>query len=226
VLVNQRRTLLASAGLLTGAVLVCALVVVPATRPWVQSVDDSVRRLAVSIRNPAATAVADALNLLGGVWVNWPLRVIIALILALRTRWLQLAAFALSVVTSEVLIGVLKVLYDRPRPPDSLIATSGASFPSGHAIAATVTAFWLVIALVPPTQSRWKWGAWAVGFAFVMALSRVYLSAHWFSDVVAGVLIGAGLAFGWPALLMTFARSRDRDPAERPAPRATSATSP
>jgi len=215
-LVNQRRTLLASAGLLTGAMVVGVLVAVPATRPWVQSLDDSTRRAAVEVRNPPSTFVAEALSLLGSAWVTWPLRVLIALILALRTRWLQLTAFALSVGSSELLIGFLKNLYDRPRPPGSLIATSEASFPSGHAIAASVTAFWLVIALVHPTPSRWKWGAWAVGFAFVMALSRVYLSAHWLSDVLAGALLGAGLAFGWPAVLMTLARPRNWDPEEVP----------
>ena len=158
------------------------------------------------MRNPPSTFLAEALSLIGSVWVNWPLRVLIALLLIVRTRWLQLTAFGLSVLTSEVAIGLLKGLYDRPRPPGSLIETSAASFPSGHAIAATVTAFWIVIALVPPTPARWKWAAWAVVFAFVMAMSRVYLSAHWLSDVVAGALLGAGVAFGWPALLMTYTR--------------------
>jgi undecaprenyl-diphosphatase len=44
-------------------------------------------------------------------------------------------------------------------------------------------------------------------FTSVMALSRVYLRAHWLSDTVAGALLGAGLALGWPALLMAV-RSR------------------
>jgi membrane-associated phospholipid phosphatase len=206
VLVNQRRSLIASAAMLGGAVAVGVLLAVPDTRDWVQSVDDSARSVAVDVRNPPSTFVAEALSLIGSVWVNWPMRVLIALLLIARTRWLQLTAFGLSVLTSELSIGLLKGLYDRPRPPGSLIETSAASFPSGHAIAATVTGFWIVIALVPPTPARWKWAAWAVAFAFVMAMSRVYLSAHWLSDVVAGALLGAGIAFGWPAVLMAYTR--------------------
>ena len=205
-LVNQRRSLIASAVLLGGAVTVGVLVAVPTTRDWVQPVDDAAREFAVRVRNAPSTALAEALSLIGSVWVIWPLRVLIAVLLVVRTRWLQLTAFALSVITSEVAIGGLKAVYDRPRPPGSMIETTAASFPSGHAIAATVTGFWVVIALVPPTAARWKWAAWAVAFAFVMAMSRVYLSAHWLSDVVAGAMLGAGIAFGWPAVLMSFTR--------------------
>jgi undecaprenyl-diphosphatase len=206
VLVNQRRSLIASAALLGGAVTVRRAGRRADHPRWVQPVDDAARELAVQMRNGPSTAVAKALSLIGSVWVIWPLRGLIALLLAVRTRWLQLTAFALAVITSEVAIGGLKGLYDRPRPPGSMIETTAASFPSGHAIAATVTGFWVVIALVPPTRHRWKWAAWAVGFAFVMALSRVYLSAHWLSDVVAGALLGAGIAFGWPSVLMSLTR--------------------
>jgi membrane-associated phospholipid phosphatase len=75
-----------------------------------------------------------------------------------------------------------------------------------------VTAVGLVVVLLPPGPSRWRWEVRAVIFAFLMALSRVYLRAHWLSDVVAGGLLGAGLALGWPALLQAI-RGR-RDPAE------------
>jgi len=121
VLVNQRRSLIASAALLGGAVTVGVLVAVPTTRAWVQPVDDAARELAVQMRNGPSTAVAKALSLIGSVWVIWPLRGLIALLLAVRTRWLQLTAFALAVITSEVAIGGLKGLYDRPRPPGSMI---------------------------------------------------------------------------------------------------------
>ena len=74
------------------------------------------------------------------------------------------------------------------------MATSGASFPSGHSIAATVTVVAAVIALVPPGRRRVWWGAGAVAFSVLMALSRAYLAAHWLSDAIAGVLLGTSCA--------------------------------
>ena len=202
-LVDSRRALLVSGGLLAGATGIGVLVTLPATADAVQAVDDAVWRFTGAIRNRPMTVVAVGLSWLGSAWVNWPLRVLAFVLLAWRTHWLRLASFGLAVVTSELFIGPVKAWIDRPRPPESLIATSAASFPSGHAIAAAVTAVGLVLVLAEPGPARWRWEVRAVVFASVMALSRVYLRAHWLSDTVAGALVGAGLALGWPALLVT-----------------------
>jgi membrane-associated phospholipid phosphatase len=156
--------------------------------------DDSWLRLMISGRAPPLTAIARALNVLGLVYVTLPVRIAIAAFLALRRRWWHLAAFVAAVVVSEVLIGVLKGIYDRARPPGSLVATTGASFPSGHAIATSVTAVAAVITLIPPGRRRAWWGATAVTFSILMGLSRAYLAAHWLSDAVAGVLLGTSCA--------------------------------
>jgi undecaprenyl-diphosphatase len=81
------------------------------------------------------------------------------------------------------------------------VATTGYSFPSGHAVAGTATAVALVVVLLPAGAPRRKWEAVAVAFAFLMAFSRVYLHAHWLSDVVAGVLLGTGVALGAASLV-------------------------
>jgi len=114
---------------------------------------------------------------------------------------LQLTAFLLAVLTSEPLIGLLKEVYDRPRPLAGLLATHSASFPSGHAVAGAVTAVGIVIVMLPPGPRRWRWEVQAAVFAGFMALSRTYLGVHWLSDVVGGTLLGVTLAVGWPALL-------------------------
>ena len=97
----------------------------------IQRLDDAWLRLMISGRSAPVTAIARFLNVLGLVYVTLPVRIVIAGFLALRRRWWHLAAFAWAVVLSEILIGTLKGIYDRTRPPGSLVATSGASFPPG-----------------------------------------------------------------------------------------------
>ena len=160
----------------------------------IQRVDDAWLRLMISGRSAPVTAAAKVFNWLGLVYVTLPVRIGIAAVLALRRRWWHLAAFAAAIVLSEVLIGTLKGVYDRARPPGSLVVTSGTSFPSGHSVAATVTVVAAVIALVPPGRARVAWGAAAAVFSVLMALSRAYLGAHWLSDALAGVLLGASCA--------------------------------
>ena len=160
----------------------------------IQHLDSAWLRLMMSSRSAPVTALAKFLNLLGLVPVTLPVRIVIAGYLALRRRWWHVAAFVTAIVMSEALIGTLKGIYDRARPHGSLVATSGASFPSGHAIAATVTVVAAVIALVPPGRRRAWWGAAALAFSALMALSRAYLAAHWLSDAIAGVLLGTSCA--------------------------------
>src|SRR5262249_46293957 len=111
-----------------------------------------------------------------------------------RRWWLRATAFALTWALSEISLSWLKAFFHRGRPPQPLVLTSGFSFPSGHAVAGAATGVALVLALLPagPRRSRWEWAA--IAFTFVMALSRVYLNAHWFSDTVVGVLLGSGIA--------------------------------
>ena len=80
---------------------------------------------------------------------------------------------------------------------------SGPGWASTSTSPTAVTAVGLVLVLAAPGRRRWQWEVYAVVFTSVMALSRVYLRAHWLTDTVAGALLGAGLALGWPALLMT-----------------------
>ncbi len=209
-LLNHRRALglVACTAVLT--VVVFLAVGPDPNRGFVQDVDDWWLDVMVSARVDSLVWVAKALAFAGSVWLNWPIRVVVLVLLAVRRRWLQLSAFLLALATSEPLIGLLKEFYERPRPVGGLYAIHSFSFPSGHAIAGAVTAVGIVIVLLPPGPRRWRWEVQAAIFASLMALSRTYLGVHWLSDVVAGTLLGVTLAVGWPALLQVVRERRMR----------------
>ena len=60
------------------------------------------------------------------------------------------------------------------------------SFPSGHTMSSVIGAFVL-------TGANRKFGLWAVPAAAMIAFSRLYLFVHFPSDVLAAVLLGAGI---------------------------------
>jgi len=216
---RPRQATLLTAAVVAVTAVVFALVADHGTLAGIQRVDDAWLRLMISGRTAPLTAIAKVLNVLGLVYVTLPVRIALAGFLALRRRWWHLAAFAAAIVTSEVLIGWLKSSYDRARPPGSLVATSGASFPSGHAIAASVTVIAAVIALVPAGRRRTVWGAAAAAFSIVMGLSRAYLGAHWLSDATAGILLGTSCALVTALVTDQFQRRRNRGLQPRRAPR-------
>ncbi|WP_436929633.1 phosphatase PAP2 family protein [Halosimplex halobium] len=109
------------------------------------------------------------------------------------------------VVAGMAALTALKYFFAAPRPPASVnvVPTGGHSFPSGHAMGATVAYGTLAVDL-DAGSDRLRYGAAAVLVALV-ALSRVVLGVHFVRDVLAGV------AFGVAFLLVAFALT-GRDP--------------
>jgi membrane-associated phospholipid phosphatase len=216
---RPRRAAFLTAGVVAVTVVVFALVADHGMLARIQRLDDAWLRLMISGRTPPLTAIAKVFNVLGLVYVTLPVRIVLAGFLALRRQWWHLAAFVAAIVLSEALIGPLKGVYDRTRPPGSLVATSGASFPSGHAIAASVTVVAAVIALVPAGRRRTWWGGGAVAFSIMMGLSRAYLGAHWLSDATAGILLGTSCALVTALVADQLQRRRNREPRPTRPPR-------
>jgi undecaprenyl-diphosphatase len=85
-------------------------------------------------------------------------------------------------------VGIAKAAYDRPRPSDPYVDTEGMAYPSGHA---AYSVAWVVAAVVLVRGgSNFFAGFAAVTVAVVVAavlgLTRVYLRAHYVSDVYGG----------------------------------------
>ena len=116
-------------------------------------------------------------------------------IAATSGSWRSAAAVVAVAALAEVVTAAIKALVDRPRP--SAIAYSevigSASFPSGHVVR-TAVAVGLALMVVPWAR-RHPLLAMGIGIGFVvgMAIGRVAAGAHHTSDVIAGLLVAAGV---------------------------------
>jgi undecaprenyl-diphosphatase len=150
------------------------------------------------------TDVAKLISDLGSLPFVTTLVVIGSLALIMRRRPLEL--FALAGGFALVVIGVhlAKAGIDRPRPTDPLTDTVGSSFPSGHAAYATAYVAMAVIAarVLGGIASRTAIVLVAVLLAAVIGGTRIYLHAHYLSDVIGGFGLGLGILAGCAALAL------------------------
>ncbi|MFI6654627.1 phosphatase PAP2 family protein [Streptomyces sp. NPDC050523] len=113
-----------------------------------------------------------------------------------RSAWWTALWLAAAVTVGALLQQGLKAAVDRPRPVwrDPVDSAHYASFPSGHAMTATIVCGLLLWLLhrYGPGRALWR-TALAVALVSVLGvgLTRVWLGVHWSSDVLGGWLLGA-----------------------------------
>lgn len=145
---------------------------------------------------PALDRVGLAVSLLGSPATMAALAVIVAVILALRRRWILLGGWVGAFAGGGILDWALKRVVQRPRPPGASAFLMGTSFsfPSGHAMGSLFGYGMLAYLLVRFWATTRKARVTIIVVALVLivsiGLSRLYLGVHYFSDVVAGYAAG------------------------------------
>lgn len=122
--------------------------------------------------------------------------VAIGIVLLRRARPNEAALIAFAFAGAVLVNGALKLIFKRPRPELSFTHLDTYSFPSGHAAVSTAT--FTVIAYLLARRYRTTWARALIVLGTVVAIglvgfSRLYLGAHYLSDVLAGISFG----FAW-----------------------------
>lgn len=142
---------------------------------------------------------AGDITALGGIAVLGLFASIVVTFLLIQGKRLSALLLVLALAGGVALSEGLKGVFERARPPAvyQAVETLNASFPSGHALLSTV--FYLTVGvLLARTLPRRRLKIFVLGTAVLIAMlvgaTRIYLAAHWATDVFAGWSVGAAWA--------------------------------
>jgi membrane-associated phospholipid phosphatase len=141
--------------------------------------------------------VFDVITLAGNSVVLLVVVIAIGIVLLRRTRPNEAAVIALAFGGSAVVNALLKLAFQRKRPELTFVHLDTYSFPSGHAAVSTATFTTIAFLLGRRYRSLRARVLIAVGTIVAIGLvgfSRLYLGAHYLSDVLAGISFGLAWA--------------------------------
>jgi undecaprenyl-diphosphatase len=187
------RWLLVTVAVAAIAVFVAVTVAVTSSRSL--ALDSRAFETADDLRAPWLDTAAKIVTKLGLIAIVGMAVLVAAWLLIRRRRRTRAAALVAGAALAWVSVWITKAVVDRPRPPEPLVHTSGESYPSAHAANAVG---WLAIAIaltaVIPTRGA-RIAAVTTGalLAVLVGLSRIYLRAHYASDVLAGEALAVAI---------------------------------
>ena len=177
--------------------------------------DPHVTAWVIAHRTGWLTSALQVLTWLGSTAVIIPAGLAIGLYFVIRRRaWRPLALLAAAVAGAIALYDIVKAVVGRPRPPAAIWIGhyTGAAFPSGHATQSAAFYAMLAIVLGAGLSSRRRAILWSAAALVVLIVgaSRIYLGAHWLTDVLAGYALGAT----WVAIVVAVLLITSRSPSK------------
>ena len=151
--------------------------------------------IAARLRNDMVVDVVKVVTHIGSSPVTGTLVAATAIFAAVRRRTIAAVSLVTGWLTVFVLVQITKSAYDRARPPDGLVDAINAAYPSAHAAYS--------VSLVACATVLVRAGVgWAVRIAAVtvavclvafVAATRVYLRAHYLTDVLGGIALAVAV---------------------------------
>jgi membrane protein DedA with SNARE-associated domain/membrane-associated phospholipid phosphatase len=161
--------------------------------------DQAVFHFMQSLRTLWADRIFITITEFGDTLVNVCLAVSILAVLLVKRCYRAAGFWTVTVAGGWAGVRLLKWTLHLPRPMTLYHGVSAYGFPSGHTTMSLILFGFIAILLMRGVGATWRWGNFvaALLLSFIIAVSRLYLGAHWLSDVLGGFFIGTA----WIALL-------------------------
>ncbi|MDX1824559.1 MAG: bifunctional DedA family/phosphatase PAP2 family protein, partial [Thiohalomonadales bacterium] len=166
--------------------------------PFIHNLNQLVFHTLQALHNPPFDHAMVFITAMGDVWLLVTLVLLTAVYLFLTKQYLALWHWLLVFVFPLLLLELLKQFYALPRPP-GIEMLHDYAYPSGHATLATATYAFTAIFLARDVQIPYRLVIYISASLLILLIvfSRLYLGAHWLTDVIGGMLLG----LAWAALI-------------------------
>lgn len=162
--------------------------------------DAVVYRALQDLRTAPGDSAMIAITELGDTLVVIPVATIVFLSLIWQRAWRTAAYWLAAIAGALMLNSTIKATLHRTRPGElQYSGWSEFSFPSGHSTVNIVLYSFLAFLIARNIRPAWRLpvALGAASLVLLIAFSRLYLGAHWLSDVIGGLAFGTA----WLALL-------------------------
>lgn len=154
-------------------------------------VDAWFNQIMLSLHSPLIIKIASFITRFGSGIPMYLLVIATIGALLLKKRWRYALLSTIAILGAVILMIIIKDLVHRTRP-ENLIET-GFSFPSGHAITAIVFVSLLIYSFKDDFKNKITRYVLIIVFSaffIAVAISRIILNVHWFSDVIGAMSLG------------------------------------
>ena len=155
------------------------------------ALDLHVHHLMFGLRTPLADQPMAVLASFGDWQVLLPAAAVALGWLCWRQRWIAAAHWIAAFVFGLTLVWALDAMVQVPRPP-AVMAVAGFDFPSAQVTMAMIVYGFFAVLIARELPGRRRAWPYAVAGVLVttVAFARLYLGAHWLTDVLGGVFLG------------------------------------
>ncbi len=160
-----------------------------------------------SLHSPGLYHFFIAITLLGSKPVIGVIVVLSALWFASHKKWRAFWHLIIGTLITFALILFCKHVYHSSRPTGLVGFDPSSSFPSGHAGSALFIYGFLIFLIAHQKHKKWLHLRYTLAtvLIFLVGFSRIFLGAHWLTDIIGSFLLGTGVLF---AIIVSYQRKK------------------